>query len=198
MTTVLHLPCPHCGKVLRIPADWLDEPLRCRHCGQSFQARPTPAAARSSSAPSDRGRRLGAALGLAALGVSLLCAVLFGPRLASLLIRPDRLPIEPGKREPTDNPAAPRAKSPPTVVDPWLPLPILAQPAPEPASAPGPTALSSLTAGLQATPPERTGPAPFVRMSLPDPFEHRNAVRQHSPPGEEPVPSILSAQPLRP
>jgi hypothetical protein len=31
--------------VLRIPAEWLDQPMRCKHCGMTFQARPTTAVA---------------------------------------------------------------------------------------------------------------------------------------------------------
>src|SRR5262249_54987805 len=29
----------NCQKTLRIPADWLSEPIRCKHCGKSIQTR---------------------------------------------------------------------------------------------------------------------------------------------------------------
>jgi hypothetical protein len=37
--------------------------------------------------------------------------------------------------------------------------------------------------------PPRTAPAPFQRVSLPDPFEHRQAVRLRKPPKEDEVPA---------
>jgi len=46
MTQVVQAKCPHCKQVLRIPADWLCQPMRCKHCRQTFQARQkAPAAA---------------------------------------------------------------------------------------------------------------------------------------------------------
>jgi hypothetical protein len=39
MKQVVQGKCPHCRQALRIPADWLDRPMRCKHCGQTFQAR---------------------------------------------------------------------------------------------------------------------------------------------------------------
>jgi hypothetical protein len=45
--------CPHCKNQLRIPADWLEKPMRCKHCRNTFQAKPkTPEpVAPSPSAP---------------------------------------------------------------------------------------------------------------------------------------------------
>jgi hypothetical protein len=36
---VLRSACPRCKAVLRIPAAWLNQPLKCRNCGQLFQSR---------------------------------------------------------------------------------------------------------------------------------------------------------------
>src|SRR5438093_429426 len=46
MADVVQLKCPHCKNTLRVPADWVQRPVRCKHCQQVFQARPkkTPAA----------------------------------------------------------------------------------------------------------------------------------------------------------
>jgi hypothetical protein len=46
MTQVVQARCPHCQQVLRIPADWLDKPMRCKLCRKTFEARP-----RSSDTP---------------------------------------------------------------------------------------------------------------------------------------------------
>jgi hypothetical protein len=40
MTQVVQARCPHCQQVLRIPADWLDKPMRCKLCRNTFEARP--------------------------------------------------------------------------------------------------------------------------------------------------------------
>jgi hypothetical protein len=40
MTPVVQARCPGCRKVLRIPAAWVDQPVRCRHCGMVLHARP--------------------------------------------------------------------------------------------------------------------------------------------------------------
>jgi hypothetical protein len=39
MTAVVQATCPHCRNVLRIPADWLDKPMRCKFCKNTFEAR---------------------------------------------------------------------------------------------------------------------------------------------------------------
>ncbi len=31
--------CPHCNNQLRIPAEWLEKPMRCKHCKNTFQAK---------------------------------------------------------------------------------------------------------------------------------------------------------------
>jgi hypothetical protein len=40
MTQVVQATCPHCKNVLRIPAEWLDKPMRCKFCRNIFEARP--------------------------------------------------------------------------------------------------------------------------------------------------------------
>lgn len=55
-----------------------------------------------------------------------------------------------------------------------VPLPILAQQCPERIALDDVTAEISLAAATQAPPPNRAAPAPFVRLSIPDPFEHRH------------------------
>jgi hypothetical protein len=40
MMQVVQARCPHCQSVLRIPADWLDKPMRCKFCTNIFAARP--------------------------------------------------------------------------------------------------------------------------------------------------------------
>jgi Caspase domain len=41
MTGVVQATCPACKKVLRIPSDWVNQPIRCKHCRAMIQARPT-------------------------------------------------------------------------------------------------------------------------------------------------------------
>jgi hypothetical protein len=43
MAQVVQARCPHCKQVLRIPSQWLFQPMRCKHCRQTFQARPKSA-----------------------------------------------------------------------------------------------------------------------------------------------------------
>lgn len=56
-----------------------------------------------------------------------------------------------------------------------------------------PTAAASTAAALSAAPPQRVNPAPYLRLALPDPFEHRDVVRlprpntDHLPPAPVPV-----------
>ncbi len=38
MAAVTKVRCPRCKTLLRIPADWLARPIRCRHCDKSFRA----------------------------------------------------------------------------------------------------------------------------------------------------------------
>jgi hypothetical protein len=46
MTQVVQANCPHCQNILRIPAEWLDQPMRCKFCKNTFEAR-----ARTSDTP---------------------------------------------------------------------------------------------------------------------------------------------------
>ncbi|MCS7045638.1 MAG: caspase family protein, partial [Gemmataceae bacterium] len=39
MTQVIQASCPYCHNTLRIPAEWLSQPLRCKFCKQVIQAR---------------------------------------------------------------------------------------------------------------------------------------------------------------
>ena len=56
-----------------------------------------------------------------------------------------------------------------------------------------PTAAASTSAALSAAPPQRVNPAPYLRLTLPDPFEHRDVVRlprpnnDHQPPAPAPI-----------
>src|SRR5205823_1983199 len=58
-----------------------------------------------------------------------------------------------------------------------LPLPIMGLPVREPSSSDDATSEFSLSVALAATPPWRTNLAPFIRLSIPDPFEHHPAAR---------------------
>jgi hypothetical protein len=68
-------------------------------------------------------------------------------------------------------------------------LPTLAQQQPDRASLADPTGEASTAVALEAAIPLRTSPAPFVRVNLPDPFEHRETVRLRTPPPEDPTPA---------
>src|SRR5580704_12311668 len=46
MPQVVQARCPSCKQVLRIPAEWLYQAMRCKHCRQTFQAK-SPATAPS-------------------------------------------------------------------------------------------------------------------------------------------------------
>jgi hypothetical protein len=63
--------------------------------------------------------------------------------------------------------------------DPHLPppLPILAQPVPDRASLEDATTEMSTEAVLAAPLPRRTAPAPYQRLAVPDPYEHRRPLR---------------------
>jgi hypothetical protein len=69
-----------------------------------------------------------------------------------------------------------------------LPLDLLGQKQPEVPPADDPTTDAS-TAAAQVPPAlQRTRPAPFLRLNLPDPHEHRQAVRLRKEWAEEPMP----------
>ena len=42
MSQVVQAKCPFCRNVLRIPADWLTKPMRCKYCQQVIQAKESP------------------------------------------------------------------------------------------------------------------------------------------------------------
>jgi hypothetical protein len=49
---VVKAECPGCHKSLKIPANWISEPMKCKHCGLVFQAKaPQASAAKHSSRP---------------------------------------------------------------------------------------------------------------------------------------------------
>src|SRR4051812_5611582 len=90
MSQVVQASCPKCKNVLRIPVQWLTQPMRCKHCQQIVQAKiksgtapqPTP------NPKTTAGRRAGGwwkpfAVGLAALAIAGVVFAVFGPRLAN-------------------------------------------------------------------------------------------------------------------
>jgi hypothetical protein len=72
-----------------------------------------------------------------------------------------------------------------------IPLPILARPVVDRASLDDPSGDTSQAAALASNVPDRATPAPFLRLNLPDPFEHRNAVRLRTPPTEIGLPNDI-------
>jgi hypothetical protein len=42
MSAVIQATCPGCKQVLRLPADWVQQAIRCKHCGAVLQAKPRP------------------------------------------------------------------------------------------------------------------------------------------------------------
>jgi hypothetical protein len=77
-------------------------------------------------------------------------------------------------------------------------LPPLAQPVLDRASLDDPTSAASLDAALAAPVPQRSTPAPFLRLSLPDPFEHRQTVKLRAIPPEDLMPVAASPRLPRP
>jgi hypothetical protein len=65
----------------------------------------------------------------------------------------------------------------------------MAQPLPDRGALLDPSLAASRSSVLEAPLPERTTPAPFLRLTLPDPFENRDTVRLRSPLGKEQVPN---------
>jgi TolA-binding protein len=76
-------------------------------------------------------------------------------------------------------------------------LPMLGQPQASRASIGDPTGEASLALALAAPPPGQKTPAPFLRLNLPDPFEHRHAPRRVIP-AESDVPSTVALRWPRP
>jgi len=77
-------------------------------------------------------------------------------------------------------PDAGRVRVPSVDVNEPLALPILALPVPDRASLDDPTAEASVEAALAASIPPRTAKAPFLKMTLPDPYDHRRPETIHS------------------
>jgi hypothetical protein len=75
-----------------------------------------------------------------------------------------------------------------------VPPPLLAQPAPDRVPLDDPTLEASLAAAVAAQPSYRTNPAPFLKLTLPDPFENRQTVRLRSTPPEEGMPVAATPQ----
>ncbi len=51
MAQLVQSACPGCKNVLHIPAEWLQQPIRCKHCGTVLQAKPTTTPARTAAVP---------------------------------------------------------------------------------------------------------------------------------------------------
>jgi hypothetical protein len=122
-------------------------------------------------------------------------------KLPSLPLPPSQAPLLPLPLKPMHAPTGPRflpgeqlpslsgaaaaqPETPPLSVGPRVriasadvslrpPLPLLAQPVPEPAVLIDPTSEASSAAALAAPAPIRANPAPFLRLSVPDPFANR-------------------------
>ena len=86
-------------------------------------------------------------------------------------------------------PAGPKIARPSPEVNQPIPLPILARPVADRASLDDFSSEASRTAALASTVPDRTAPAPALRLNLPDPFEHRDAVRPRTSPPEITLPA---------
>ncbi len=101
---------------------------------------------------------------------------------------PDDLPLAGTRPEPPQEPrfqAGERVRLPgPDVARP-VDLPALATPAPDRAAFEDPTADVSAAAAQSAAVPAREAPAPFTKVSLPDPFENRAARLRETPPEKE-------------
>ncbi len=126
------------------------------------------------------------------------------PKPGSHVRGPGPLPEEPPLGNYRDEPSPPRRPELPSAgllrlpspdVDQPVPLPVLARPATNRAPLTDPTPEVSRAAVLAAPVPVRTTPAPFVRLNLPDPFEHAQAARLRTQPEEDPHPPLAIAPP---
>jgi hypothetical protein len=70
-----------------------------------------------------------------------------------------------------------------------IPLPILARPVTDRASLDDPSGEASRAAALASSVPDRATPAPPLRLTLPDPFEHHNTIRLRTKPPEITLPA---------
>jgi hypothetical protein len=116
-------------------------------------------------------------------------------------IRPQALPLEPPLADYWGDPLVPRRpefyageriRLPSADLNQPIPLPTLAQKQAEPMSSDDPTGEVSLAGALAASAPERATPAPFLRLVVPDPFEHRHTVRLRAELLEDPTPTTSS------
>ena len=115
---------------------------------------------------------------------------------------PEGMPLAFSRAEPVvpdrgELPASERARVPSPRLDGPLPLPPLATRYQEPISIDDLTGEYSLAAALATPPPSRTSQAPFLRLTIPDPFEHRPAARLRSELEESPSPMTSSPRPPR-
>jgi hypothetical protein len=95
-------------------------------------------------------------------------------------------------------PTGPLVFTPSAPVEKPAPVPVLARPVPDRAALEDPSRDASLAASLAATPPDRPGPAPFLRFSAPDPFENRETVKLQSIPAESSLPVSAAPKPPKP
>jgi hypothetical protein len=110
---------------------------------------------------------------------------------------PDDLPLSGMRPEPPQEaqfPAGDRVRLPGPDVNQPAPLPLLAVPAPD-RTTDDPTADFSSAAAQSASVPVRTAPAPFVKLSLPDPFENRDVIRLRQTPPEKDEPVSATPKP---
>jgi hypothetical protein len=93
--------------------------------------------------------------------------------------------------------AGPKVAWPSPDVNQPIPLPILARQVTDRASLDDPSGDASHAAALAKRVPDRTTPAPFLKLTIPDPFEHRNAVRLRASPLEIGLPADITPRPIR-
>jgi hypothetical protein len=85
-------------------------------------------------------------------------------------------------------PVGARIRVPSVDVNQPIPLPVRPQPVPDRASLDDPTAEFSAAAAVSAKMPTRQGKAPFLKLTLPDPYDHRRPARISIPPeSDQPV-----------
>jgi hypothetical protein len=82
-----------------------------------------------------------------------------------------------------------RIRAPAPDVNRPLPLPILGERVTDRASLDDPTLEASVALALAQSPPRRATPLPFVRLTLPNPFENRDALRWRQEVEELPMPA---------
>lgn len=95
-------------------------------------------------------------------------------------------------------PISPRVRIDSLDVEKAPPAPLLAQMVPDRASLDDPTRDVSGASALAIILPERSTPTPFLKFTLPDPFEHAQTVRLRTPPAEGTTPSSPGPNPSIP